>query len=203
MKKISLVLLMSAGSILSGFAQETTAWTEADRKYLVDNLIRSRDELLKATAGLSEKQWNFKESPDRWSINEVVEHINLWELLFQHEMSRSFQAGAQPERIKTAEPDSYFLDFIMEEKPHHSAEYTKPFTYTIPMNLNSLKSNASWFSKMRNESVEYVKSSHDDLRLYFNSYGSIHQIYINVFGHTDRHLRQIKKIKQHPNYPKK
>ncbi len=193
---------MSAGSILSGFAQETTVWTEADRKYLIENLIRSRDQLLKETEGLSEKQWNFKEAPDRWSINEVVEHINLWELLFQHEMNRGFQAGAQPERIKTARPDSYFLDFIMEEKPHHSAEYTKPFTYTIPMNLNSLKSNVSWFLKMRNESVEYVKSSHEDLRLYFNSYGSIHQIYIYAFGHTDRHLRQIQKIKQHTNYPK-
>lgn len=202
MKKTLLILFVSCCAIETVIAQ-ATLWTESDKKYLLENLIRSRDELIKETEGLTEKQWNFKESPDRWSINQVVEHIGYWEMLLQHESSNGFEAGPQPERVKSARPDSEFVSFIMEDKPHHSKEYTKPFTYTIPMGINSLKNNMAWYLKMRNESIDYLKSTSDDLRLYFNSYGSIHQLYIYVFGHTDRHLRQIKKIKQHPDYPKK
>src|SRR5258705_1468992 len=86
-------------------AQGTMHWTEADRKYLTENITRSRDELIKETAGLSEKQWSFKESPDRWSINEVVEHIAYWEMLLDHEIANSLEAGPQFERVKTARQD--------------------------------------------------------------------------------------------------
>lgn len=183
-------------------AQETKRWTEADRKYLLENLIRSRDEMNKETQGLTTAQYNFKESNDRWSINQVVEHIGYWEMLLDHEIANSLETGQQPDRMKTARHDSTFMNFIMQHKPHYSLEYTKPFSYTIPMGLNELKNNQAWLLKMRNESIEYVTIAKDDLRVYFNSYGSIHQLYIYVFGHMDRHVRQIKKIKQHANYPK-
>jgi len=201
MKKIiglSLALLL----FLSTKAQEVRQWTESDRKYLLENLIRSRDELLKETKNLTPVQYTFKESSDRWSINQIVEHIGYWEMLLDHEIANSLQAGSQPERMKTAQHDSTFVNFIMQYKPHYSLEYTKPFSYTIPMGLNELKNNEAWLVKMRNESIDYVKTTKDDLRLYFNSYGSIHQLFIYIFGHMDRHLRQIKKVKQHANYPK-
>ncbi|MDJ1502030.1 hypothetical protein [Xanthocytophaga agilis] len=57
---------------------------------------------------------------------------------------------------------------------------------------------------MRSESIAYLTKAPEDLRLYFLRAGrpSVQQVYINVFGHIDRHLRQIKKVKQHPNYPR-
>lgn len=49
-------------------AQETKRlWTETDRKYLVENMRRTRDELIKETETLTSAQWSFQESPDRWS----------------------------------------------------------------------------------------------------------------------------------------
>lgn len=184
-------------------AQDMKLWTETDRKYLVDNLTRSRDELIKETQGLTKAQWEFKESPDRWSINQIVEHIAIWELLLSHDISRAYNAGAKPDRIKTAGPDSTFVNFIYETTPHYSLEYTKPFSYTIPMGINPLANNLAWFLKMRNESIDFVGKTPDDLRVYFRSTtGSIHQAYIYVFGHTDRHLRQIRKVKQHAKYPR-
>jgi len=188
-----------------GYAQETKLWTEADRKYLLDNLTRSRDELIRETKDLTKEQWNFKESGERWSINQIVEHIATWELLMSHDISRMLAKGPQPELATKARPDSINLNFIMEEKQHISTEYTKPFTYTVPMGLNDLKSNVAWLLKMRNESIGYVGTTQDDLRMYFlpGRPNNIHQVYITLFGHTDRHLRQLKKVKQHPNYPKK
>lgn len=185
--------------------QQAQRWTEQDRKYLVENLIRSRDELLKETQGLSKKQWSFKESEDRWSINQVVEHMAFFELIFDREISKGLTGKPQPEFNKGVRPDSTYLDFIMEEAAHVTTEYTKPFTFSVPLGLNDLSNNVTWFVKMRNESIDFVKSTKEDLRLYYRyNTGStnIHQTYIYVFGHVDRHLRQIRKIKQHKNYPK-
>jgi len=195
-------LLCTAGKVA---AQESKLWTEADRKYLVDNLTRSRDELIKETKDLTKEQWSFKESPDRWSINQIVEHIATWELLMTHDVSRALGAGPKPELAAGAQPDRSFLGFIMEEKQHISTDYTKPFTYTVPMGLNELKNNMAWLLKMRNESIGYVATAQEDLRVYFPkpNGSNLHQRYITIFGHMDRHLRQIKKVKQHPNYPKK
>lgn len=185
-------------------AQESKLWTETDRKYLLDNLTRSRDELVKETFNLSEKQWRFKESPDRWSINEVVEHLALYELVFDQQISQALSGKPQPEYNQQAKPDSAFFNFIMETKPHFTKDYQKPFTYTSPMGLNELKNNLAWFLKMRNESIEYIKNTKNDLRAYYVTPDrpNPHQIYIYEFGHVDRALRQIRKIKKHPNYPK-
>jgi len=202
MKKIVWLVFMVFP--ISVNAQEVLHWTEDDRKYLLENLIRSRDELLKETEGLSKKQWEFKESADRWSINQVVEHLAIFELIFDREISIALRGKPQPEFNKDVKPDSYYSNFIMEETPHVTIEYTKPFTYSVPLGMNDIKSNIAWFVKMRNESVEYIKTTKEDLRLYYRNAGStnLHQTYIYVFGHVDRHLRQIKKVKQHPNYPK-
>ncbi|MBY0432953.1 MAG: DinB family protein [Cyclobacteriaceae bacterium] len=200
MKKI-IALLPFVWVAITSSAQ--TTWTEADRKYLLDNLTRSRDELISETKGLTKAQWSFKESPDRWSINQIVEHIAIWEMLLSHDISRAYNAGIKPERINSAAPDSTFVRFIYETTPHYSLEYTKPFSYTIPMGINPLANNLAWFLKMRNESIGFVKTTPDDLRAYFRSTtGSIHQVYIYVFGHTDRHIRQIKKVTKDPAFPK-
>jgi hypothetical protein len=202
MKKIVTLAVFGILSF-SGFAQEKL-WTEAERKYLLENLIRSRDELKKETEKLSEKQWRFKESPDRWSINEVVEHLAIYEMLFDRQISQSLSGDPQPELNASSKHDSTFYNFIMENKPHVTSDYTKPFTYGNPMGLNDLKNNISWFVKMRNESIDYVKSTTDDLRAFYLTSGrpNVHQVYIYAFGHVDRGLRQIRKIKKHANYPK-
>lgn len=190
--------------LLSLHSLSQKLWTEADRKYLIDSLTTTRDSLIKETANLTEAQWNFKESPDRWSIKEIVEHIAIWELLLTHEVSKDLSAGQQPELNATARPDSMYLGFILEQKPHISVEYTKPFTYTLPMGLNNGKNNMAWFLKMRNESIGYLKIAEEDLRSYYLKQGrpNVHQVYIYIFGHSERHLRQIRRVKANINYPK-
>ena len=203
MKKITILVLSVTLAVFS-YGQEVKQWTENDRQYLLENLKRSREELLKETKGLSKAQWSFKESGDRWSINQVVEHIAIWELLIDHDISRALSDGIKPDLYKTARPDSAILNFIMEEKPHISVEYTKPFTYTLPMGSNEGPNNVAWFLKMRDESIEFVQTAQQDLRSYNLKAGAanIHQRYITLFGHCDRHLRQIRKIKKDPKYPK-
>ncbi len=209
MKSFALALAVNILCIGVAFSQVNSQateihWSEVDRHYLVDNLARTRDFIIEETRNLSPSQWVFKEAPDRWSINQVVEHLGIWELLFDREISMSLSAGPQPELAKIAKPDSTYLNFLLEEKVHITTDFTKPFTYTVPLGLNDGKSNVTRLVKMRDECIAYVGTTHEDLRLFFQraGRGNIHQVCINIFGHTDRHLRQIRKIKQHKNYPK-
>ena len=187
---------------LSGNLLSQKLWTEEDRKYLLNKLITTRDSLVTETENLSDTQWNFREAPGRWTIKEVTEHIAIWELLLMHEVSKGLGAGPQPQW--TSKPDSVYVNFILEEKPHISVEYTKPFTYTLPLGLNTGKNNLAWFLKMRNESIGYIKTAEEDLRMYYlkQTRPNVHQVYITIFGHCQRHLRQIRKIKANAGYPK-
>jgi hypothetical protein len=196
--------LINSKAVIMTQIQDTHPWDEKDRKYLADNLIRSRDELIAEAKGLTEAQWRFKESFNRWSINQVVEHIAIYELMFQRQMTQTLASGPQPELKKLAKPDSMYLNYVLEPTSRLADDFTKPFTYADPIGLNDGKNNLTWFLKMRNESIDYVKSTSDDLRAYYLQVDrpNVHQLYIWTFGHVDRSLRQIRKIKQSIQYPK-
>jgi hypothetical protein len=188
---------------LSAFAQQPKPWNENDRKYLAEHLIRTRDSIIAETKDLTEAQWKFKESPGRWSINEIIEHLAIWELLLSREVNLALVAGPQPDLVKNAKQDSAIVNFLMEDKQHISTDYTKPFTFTVPMGINEGKNNLAWLIKMRNESIQFIDSTTRDLRYYFMraGRGNVHQVYITIFAHTDRHLRQIRKVKLDPKFP--
>ena len=185
-------------------AASNQGWSAADRQYLSTNLSRSLDELIAETKDLTPDQWNFKESPDRWSIAQIVEHIGIWELLMQREISQALGQGPKPELLKESKPDSVGYIFIMEEKKHYSDEYTKPFTFAQPLGAMGGEAALKWVTKMRRESLDFVNSTDKDLRSYsqMKNRGTVHQVYITTFGHMDRHLRQIRKVKANEKFPK-
>ena len=205
MKHFFFTILIAMGFTLTSFAQETKLWCEEDRKYLIANLTRTRESVVDATKNLSQAQWNFKESTNRWSINQIVEHLAFWELLLEREVSQALVAGPKPDLAKDVTTDSSVITFLMEENPHITTEFTKPFTFTVPMGLNEGKNNLAWFLQMRNEAIGFTDSTATDLKYYFLRPGrkSVHQVLITIFAHTDRHLRQINKVKLHANYPKR
>jgi hypothetical protein len=210
MKIILTILTLAFGLITPGNGQTKTdqsskvpAWTEGDRKYLLDNLIRSRQELIDETKTLTKEQWNFKESSDRWSINQIVEHIDLYELILMHEISMALQN----EPIPTFEhylPDSVFIDPDPKSlKKNVTTDFTKPFTISVPLGNNEGRNNIIWLTTMRDESIDYLKKTTENIRLHYICFGpNVHQQYMMIFRHTFRHVRQIKKVKTHPNYPK-
>jgi len=198
------LLILCKGQSKAVQTSKVPAWTETDKKFLLDNLVRTKQQIIDETKNLTREQWNFKESPDRWNINQIVEHIALWELLFMREISSAL--AKQPDSNFTYyAPDSVFLDQDPKGLKQNSAmEYTKPFSFAVPLGNNEGKNNVIWLTTMRNESLEYLKNETKNIRIQYD-YGSgvnVHQYYIMIFSHTDRHLRQIKKVKVHPNYPK-
>jgi len=210
MKKVMLVLSLvlglfnfTKGQTETDQSSKVPVWTEADRKYLLDNLIRSKEELIAETKNLTKAQWNFKESPDRWSINQIVEHICLWELIQMNEISTSLRIGPIPQ-FTDYRPDSVFINKDTERLDKMvTTDFTKPFTYGVPLGNNEGKNNMIWYTTMRNESIDFLQKTDVNLRVHYIYFVSnIHQKYMSFFQHTFRHLGQIREIKKHPKYPK-
>lgn len=191
-------------TIQSLWAQENTPqklWTEADRQYTLDNMKRTRDELIKETENLTPAQWAFHESADRWSIGEIVEHLALWEIIWNREISIGTRNKPQPELNATSKPDSYYNEFIMEDAKHNAADYTKPTGFIVE------KNNLTFFLRNHSINLKFIETTQADMRAHFEYTNTpnprnMHQVLIFQWGHVDRHLRQIKKVKTHPNYPK-
>lgn len=49
--------------------------TSQERIRLVDSYEKAPDELARAVEGIPDREWDFKPSPDRWSIREIVFHL--------------------------------------------------------------------------------------------------------------------------------
>ncbi|CCG98743.1 hypothetical protein FAES_0732 [Fibrella aestuarina BUZ 2] len=193
-----LVFLLTVSTIA---AQPTPKlWTETDRTYTLDNLKRTRDALTRETENLTPAQWAFREAPDRWSIGEVVEHLALWEIIWAREVGEGIGNKPQPELNQTSRPDSYYKEWIMEPAPHNAPDFAKPSGFIDG------KNNLTFFLRLRNQTIDFVGKTTADMRAHFERTATpnprnMHQVYIFQWGHVDRHLRQIAKIKQHPNYP--
>src|SRR5258706_5682277 len=68
---VLIALLLMAGATAAS-AQEVT---QAEKDKALQYLETTKKNVLEATKGLSEAQWNFKSAPDRWSVAQVMEHI--------------------------------------------------------------------------------------------------------------------------------
>src|SRR5438477_855794 len=65
-------LLLITGAAAAASAQEVS---QAEKGRALQYLESTKKNVLEATKGLSEAQWNFKPGPDRWSVAQVMEHI--------------------------------------------------------------------------------------------------------------------------------
>lgn len=195
--KIAIVMLvlvsgfpnLSKGQKKADEPSKVPVWTEPDRKYLLENLVRSKNEIIAETKNLTKEQWNFKESPYRWSINQIIEHICLWELIQMNEISVALRMGPMPDYPQHL-PDSIFIDSDPNRLNKNSTtDYTKPFTYSVPLGNNEGGNNIIWYTTMRDESIDYLEKTNDNLRIHYICFGpNIHQKYMMFFRHSFRQI---------------
>ncbi len=184
------------------FPKSGKIWSEEDRKYLIAELERSQKEVREEVDHLSYEQWHFKPSPEAWSIGQVVEHLGLYERIFLQEAWLGTEIAPQPEYYQESLNDSIYLSWMAENTGHQAPENA------IPMGFMRGRDNFVFFNFGRDNILQFVRNTQKDLKLHFtpragepNDKRSIHGLLVIHFSHTDRHLRQIKRIKANVNYP--
>lgn len=184
------------------FPKSGKIWSEEDRKYLIAELERTQKEVSEEVDHLSYEQWHFKPSPEAWSIGQVVEHLGLYERIFLQEAWFGTEIAPQPEYYQESLNDSIYLSWMAENTGHQAPENA------IPMGFMRGRDNFHFFNFGRDNILQFVRNTQKDLKLHFtpragepNDKRSIHGLLVIHFSHTDRHLRQIKRIKANVNYP--
>lgn len=184
------------------FPKSGKIWSEDDRKYLIAELERTQKEVREEVDHLSYEQWHFKPSPEAWSIGQVVEHLGLYERIFLQEAWLGTEIAPQPEYYQESLNDSIYLSWMAENTGHQAPENA------IPMGFIRGRDNFLFFNFGRDNILQFVRNTQKDLKLHFtpragepNDKRSIHGLLVIHFSHTDRHLRQIKRIKANVNYP--
>jgi len=201
MRTLLITCIVAAAPIL---AAENGAMNDAERAFLVEQMEKSKADFLASISGLTDAQWKFKPSPERWSIAECAEHIII---------SEGFLLGAAQGMLKSppvdrpatsnAEQDKKIAVMIADRS--HKAKAPEAIVpsgtkFATPADA------AKEFTARREKSLEYARTSNDELRVH-TTQGPIgtmdaYQLLILMAVHTDRHTDQIKEVQASPDYPK-
>ncbi len=172
---------------------------ESDRASILAELFHSREALRNSVSGLSEAQARFKPSADRWSIEEIVEHVAIAE----HGMYRLITAYHQPCDDSQRSISAASLARMSDRKK-------RPFVAperVVPKNrFGSLNAALEKFLESRERTIEFVKSCPDDLRLRMVDHpaGRMNgrDCMKVICLHPARHVEQINELKADPAYPR-
>ena len=200
MKKIILLLLLPA--ILSSFIVfNLTGLTEEEKKFAVDHLSKTQEDLINAVNGLTEAQLNFKSAPDRWSVLECVQHITMastgiWQMT-------QATLKEKTDTLKSQVTDEQFIKMIQDRSMKAQAPET-----ALPAKspYHTLAETLEAFNADRSKLTDYIKTTNDDMRSHVAKmpFGNVdaYQLVLLISAHTNRHTQQINEVKADPNFPK-
>lgn len=195
---MALVALLCAAANFA-YGQELSA---ADKQRGMQYLETTKKNIVEATKGLSEAQWNFKTAPDRWSVAETMEHIAAAEdLLRGMIVEQGMKAPAEPGR-DLKKTDDAVVAMIPDRS--HKAQAPEPLK---PTNRYGTPDGAvKHFLESRAQTEEFLKNtpglrehvSDSPLGMKLDAYEWV----LFVAAHSERHLKQILEVKADPNFPK-
>jgi DinB family protein len=194
---IALVLMAGASAVS---AQEVT---QEEKDKALQYLEATKKNILEATKGLSETQWNFKAAPDKWSVAQVMEHISAAE---------DFIRGMVKEKVMMAPAGDPGRDvkktdeavLMMVPDRSHKAQAPEPL---VPSNrFGSPEGSIKHFVESRMATEDFLKTT-TDLRSHVadSPLGKLdgYEFVLFIAAHSERHTKQINEVKADPNFPKK
>jgi hypothetical protein len=194
---IALLLLAGAAAVR---AQDVT---QAEKDKALQYLETTKKNVLEATKGLSEAQWNFKPAPDRWSVAQAVEHIAVAEDFIREMLKEKIMmapAGDAGRDVKKA--DEAVLAMVPDRT--HKAQAPEPL---VPTNrFGSPEGSIKHFMESRATTEDFLKTA-TGLRDHVadSPLGKLdgYEFVLLIAAHSERHTKQINEVKADPNFPKK
>ena len=199
MKRIVLSTLLLLAFTLSGFA--ATGMTNEDREHLLVHFQMTTQMVAEQVRGLSPAQLEYRASPDRWTIRECISHLAVAEPDYWRDLTAAVKAEPNMKDKKSVATDAdimwYGIDRVVHTKTGGGHE--KVETY------KDMREALAKFQELRATMIEYIKSTSDDLRAH--SFGQQERIdcwqwMLEISTHAERHIQQIREIKNDPNFPK-
>ena len=192
-----LALLCSAAPLR---AQEITT---AERDRAIAYLEKTRTMVLDATKGLSDRQLNFKQATNRWSVAEVSEHIAAAEGFIMSMIQTNVMHA--PKRTNSVNLKA-LDDLVLAAVPDRTTKFQAPEPL-VPVNrFKTQAENLKHFTESRDATIAYLKSTKDlrghaidsPLGQQLDGYEWL----LFIAAHSERHTKQIEEVKADPAFPK-
>jgi DinB superfamily len=178
--------------------------TKVEREFVVGQLRESAARLAEAVGGLTRAQADYRETLERWSIAEVVEHLVVWESFMLGTVRGSLDRPAEPgKQAAVAGKDHLVLGLASSRntplKAREAAQPTGRWSDGSEM--------LAEFRSRRAATIELAETTQADLRCHFFAhitFGDLdcYQWLVAMGQHTLRHVAQIGEIVRNPAFPK-
>jgi uncharacterized damage-inducible protein DinB len=189
--------------LLTGVAASAQEVTPAEKDRALQYLETTKKNVLEATKGLSEAQWNFKAGPDRWSVAQVMEHIAAAE---------DFIRGIAKEKVMTAPAGEPGRDVkktdeaVVAMVPDRTTKAQAPEPLVPTNRFGSPEGSVKHFLESRVATEDFLKTT-AGLRDHVmdSPLGKLdgYEFMLFIAAHSERHTKQINEVKADPNFPKK
>ena len=188
-------------------AVAATAWaqevTQAEKDKALQYLETTKKNVLEATKGLSEAQWNFKSAPDRWSVAQVMEHIAAAEDFLRtldKDKVMTAPAGEAGRDVKKMD------DGVLAMVPDRTNKVQAPEPLVPTNRFGSPEGSIKHFVESRATTEDFLKTT-VGLRDHVleSPMGKLdgYEFVLAIAAHSERHTKQINEVKADPNFPKK
>ena len=177
--------------------------TSEQRAALVADLERSRQLLLTTASGLTPAQWNWKPTPDSWSVAECLDHVAIVEQLLNSRLARMVAAEADAEAAqRVAGRESVAtLGGRSRENKRQAPEMARPTA-----RFATLAEFEEHFTPLRLQTITFVQTTEAPLHALVEPHPALgelsaHQWLWFLSAHSERHAAQAQEVRQAPNFP--
>jgi hypothetical protein len=175
--------------------------TKGERERAMSELHASRKQVLDAVAGLSQRQLDWRASPEKWSIAEVVEHLAVTED-FLMEQFRQTAAKAAVAGAKSGLTDEQVLARMTDRSNPLQAPQPLAPKRTFPTTAAALEA----FKQRRDHSIAFVETTTETglrqkISPQFNM--DAYQLFLAMAAHSARHAEQMQEVRAAAGFPKR
>lgn len=200
-----LPLLLGAPAALATTRAAYLPTTE-DLAALVDYLEETGDRLDRTLAALEDRQLQFHETDDRWSIAEIVEHLVLAERTIRSVVDDALASPPRPELLTEGAPPVKDQAIRMAITNREARRFEAPSALRPSGAITTVGEARRRFAEARAETIARLRGGEQPLRGHFATNPGLGQLdgyqwYLVAAAHVERHLLQIAEIEAAPGYP--
>jgi hypothetical protein len=181
-------------------AQEVTP---AEKDRALQYLESTKKDVLEATKGLSEAQWNFRPAPDRWSVAQVMEHVAASEDFIRDNLLKEkvmVSPSGPPGRDATKTDEA-----VVAVVPDRTRKAQAPEPLVPSNRFGPPDGSVKHFVESRATTEQFLKTT-TGLRDHVmdGPVGKMdgYEFVLFIAAHCERHTKQINEVKADPNFPK-
>lgn len=170
-----------------------------DREHVIAHLKMTGSWLRDEVANLSAAQLQYRPTPEKWTVAEVVQHLVIaepgyWKLLHDG-------VGQAPVELKRKPTDAEVLWYGIDRTRHEKT----PARQDPKGQQIAIADALAQYGQLHAKLLEYAKTTQDDLRGHTVPEWGVdaYQCLLEISTHEQRHILQIREIKATIGFPTK